>query len=363
MSDIPQEPRAWPRRVVAGSIALAVALVALLVMSFLPTDYVLQRPGPVYNTIGAVEDAEGAEVPLIDVPDGEAYETSGALSLTTVEVVGNREHPLSWIELASAWFDRSRAIVPIGAVFPEGQTSDERDAQNQAAMTDSQSEAEAAALRHLGYEVPADIRVVSLTDDSPSAGVVREGDLIRAVDGHTVEQVSELRKGIAEAGGDPVVLTLERDGAESTAEISPEKLDDGSWAIGTLLSVSYENPLDISIQLDNVGGPSAGTMFALGIIDTLTPGEMTGGELIAGTGTITAEGEVGPIGGIRQKLYGASDAGNEFFLAPAANCAEVPGHIPDGLTVVSIETLDDAVGAVEMIAQGEEENLPSCAAS
>ncbi|MGO1235038.1 YlbL family protein [Microbacterium gubbeenense] len=363
MSDSPQEPRAWPRRVVAGSIALVVALVALLVMSFLPTEYVLQRPGPVYNTIGAVQDADGAEVPLISVPDGEAHETTGSLSLTTVEVVGNREHPLSWIELASAWFDRSRAIVPISAVFPEGQTSEQRDAQNQAAMTDSQSEAEAAALRHLGYDVPADIRVVSLTDDSPSQGLIEEGDLIRAVDGQTVEQVTGLRDGIAAAAGDPVVLTLERDGDEVTEEVTPEKLEDDSWAIGALLSVSYENPVDISIQLDNVGGPSAGTMFALGIIDTLTEGEMTGGENIAGTGTITAEGDIGAIGGIRQKLYGASNAGNDFFLAPASNCAEVVGHVPDRLTVVSVETLDDAVDAVDMIAQGEAENLPSCAPS
>jgi len=361
LSEIPQESRPWPRRVVAGSVALVVALVALLVMSFLPTDYVLQRPGPVYNTIGSVEDAEGEEVPLIEVPDGEGHETSGSLSLTTVEVVGNREHPLSWIELASAWFDGARAIIPIDAVFPEGQTSEQRDAQNQAAMTDSQSEAEAAALRLLGYDVPADIRVVSLTEGSPSEGAVHEGDLIRAVDGAAMEDVAQLRAAIAASSGDAVVLTLERDGEQTDVEVDPEQLDDGSWAIGTLLSVSYVNPIDISIQLNDVGGPSAGTMFALGIIDTLTPGEMTGGEHIAGTGTITAEGDVGPIGGIRQKLYGASGAGNEFFLAPAANCDEVVGHVPSGLQVVRIETLEDAVAAVEAIAQGEESNLPSCA--
>lgn len=361
MSEIPQESRPWPRRVVAGSVALIVALVALLVMSFLPTDYVLQRPGPVYNTIGTVEDAAGEDVPLIEVPDDEAHETSGSLSLTTVEVVGNREHPLSWIELASAWFDRARAIIPIDAVFPEGQTSEQRDAQNQAAMTDSQSEAEAAALRLLGYDVPADIRVVSLTEGSPSEGAVHEGDLIHAVDGEPVEDVAELRAAIAASGGGAVALTLERDGEQTDASVDPEQLDDGSWAIGALLSVSYVNPIDIAIQLNDVGGPSAGTMFALGIIDTLTPGEMTGGAHIAGTGTITAEGEVGPIGGIRQKLYGASGAGSEFFLAPAANCDEVVGHVPSGLQVVKIETLDDAVAAVEAIAEGEESDLPSCA--
>src|SRR5699024_4921680 len=127
-----------------------------------------------------------------------------------------------------------------------------------------------------------------LTEGSPSEGAVHEGDLIRAVDGEPVEDVAELRAAIAASDGGSVALTLERDGEQTDASVDPEQLDDGSWAIGALLSVSYVNPIDIAIQLNDVGGPSAGTMFALGIIDTLTPGEMTGGAHIAGTGTITA---------------------------------------------------------------------------
>src|SRR5690606_3983614 len=196
--------RRWPRRTVAGSIALVVALAGLLGMTFLPTDYVLEQPGPVYNTIGSVENAEGEEVPLIEAADAETYETSGSLSLTTVQVVGNREHPLSWIELATAWFERSKAIVPIDTVFPEGVTSEEREEQNAVMMTDSQSEASAAALIELGYEVPADIRVVSLTDGSPSEGAVREGDRILAADGQDLADVAQLREIVGAAGGDPV---------------------------------------------------------------------------------------------------------------------------------------------------------------
>ncbi|NKF31482.1 ATP-dependent serine peptidase containing a PDZ domain protein, partial [Pseudomonas sp. BGM005] len=119
--------------------------------------------------------------------------------------------------------------------------------------------------------------------------------------------------------------------------------------------------IDVTLQLDNVGGPSAGMMFALGIVDTLTPGELNGGENIAGTGTIEADGTVGPIGGIRQKLYGARDAGAEFFLAPQSNCDEVTGHVPDGLTVISTGTLDDSLAALEVIADGGDvESLPTC---
>ncbi len=120
----------------------------------------------------------------------------------------------------------------------------------------------------------------------------------------------------------------------------------------------------MTIQLDNVGGPSAGMMFALGIVDQLTPGELNGGENVAGTGTIDAEGTVGPIGGIRQKLYGARDAGAEYFLAPAANCDEVVGHVPDGLQVIRTGTLEESLDALSVIAEGGDvASLPTCTAS
>ncbi len=181
---------AMPRRTLIGTVALGVALAALFVLTLMPSNYVIQRPGPVYNTIGSAENADGEDVPLIAIEGTETYETSGSLDLTTVQVVGNREHPLSWIELATAWFERSKAIVPIDTVFPEGVTSEEREEQNAVMMTDSQSEASAAALIELGYEVPADIRVVSLTDGSPSEGAVREGDRILAADGQDLAAVA-----------------------------------------------------------------------------------------------------------------------------------------------------------------------------
>ncbi|WP_231916290.1 YlbL family protein [Microbacterium karelineae] len=364
VDDTRREARGLPRRTAIGAASLVAALAALLVMSFLPTSYVLEQPGPVYNTIGTVALDDGEEVPLIEVDGAETFDTSGTLSLTTVQVVGNREHPIAWMELALAWLDASRAIVPIDAVFPEGVTTEQRDEQNAAMMTDSQSQASAAALVQLGYEVPADIRVVSLTEDSPATGAVEEGDRILAADGVTLDDVNQLREAIDAADGDPVELTIERDGAERTEQVTPQLAEiDGaeSWIIGVGLSTSYDLPIDVSIQLDDVGGPSAGTMFALGIIDVLTPGELTGGQAIAGTGTITADGAVGAIGGIRQKMHGARDAGATYFLAPASNCDEVVGHVPDGLQVVSVGTLDDAVSATEAIADGGAAELPACA--
>ncbi|GAA4767129.1 YlbL family protein [Microbacterium gilvum] len=352
------------RRTVAGIWALTAALLALVVITFLPTSFVIQQPGPVYDTIGGVVDSDGREVPLIEVADAETYETSGSLDLTTVQVVGNRERTPSWFELALAWLDPARAVVPLDSVFPEGQTTEQREEQNAVAMVDSQAEATAAALTQLGYDVGAHLRVVGPTsDESPAAGVLAEDDVVVAADGEPVSDVEHLKEIIAAGEGDAVVLTIERDGAEQDVEIVPDEVEaDGetSWAIGVYLTTAFDFPIDVTIQLEDVGGPSAGTMFALGIIDTLTPGALTGGEEIAGTGTIDAAGTVGAIGGIRQKLYGASGAGADWFLAPAENCDEVVGHVPAGLQVFSISTLDDALAAVEAIAAGETGALPTC---
>ncbi|KYJ99943.1 ATP-dependent serine peptidase containing a PDZ domain protein [Microbacterium sp. CH1] len=347
-----------------GVWALVVALAALAVLTFLPSPYVIQRPGPVYDTLGTAKNADGEQVPLISVEGTETYETGGTLDLTTVQVVGNRERTPSWFELALAWMDASRAVVPLDAVFPEGVTTEQRDERNAMLMVDSQHEATAAALNELGYDTGAEVVVVDAVEGSPADGLLQADDVITAIDGTPVTSATALREAIQEAGGDPVALTVRRDGDEQTVEITPEEqAQDGTttWLIGITLRTDYDFEVDVTIQLDNVGGPSAGMMFALGIIDTLTPGELNGGKEIAGTGTIDAEGTVGPIGGIRQKLYGARDAGADYFLAPEANCDEVVGHVPDGLQVIRTATLDESLAALEVIAEdGDVDALPTC---
>jgi len=355
------------RRTLVGVWALAVAMVVLLVITFLPTSYVIQRPGPVYNTLGTAENAEGEEVPLISVEGAETFPTDGTLDLLTVQVQGNRERTPSWFELAMAWFDPTRAVMPIDAIFPPGQTTDDRNEQSAQMMVDSQHEATAAALIELGYDVGAQLAVYSVIDDAAAAGILEEGDLILEANGQTLTDVSALRTIINEGEGAPVELLIERDGQQQTVEVTPKETtdEDGetSWILGVNLTTDYDFPIDVTIQLNNVGGPSAGMMFALGIIDTLTPGELNGGEQVAGTGTITADGEVGPIGGIRQKMWGAVDAGAEWFLAPEANCDEVVGHVPGGLRVFSVEDLDDALAVLDAVREdGDLDALPTCTA-
>lgn len=343
-------PRRRTRRLGAGAWAIVVALVLLVVMTFLPTAYVIQQPGPVYNTLGTAESADGDEVPLIQIEGVETYPTEGALDLLTVQVVGNRERTPSWFELAVAWFQQRRAVLPIDAVFPAGETKDQREERSAADMVDSQKEATAAALSELGYDVSPRVSVYSILEDSAAEGVLQEGDIIVSADGQPAADAAEMRRIVNEGGGAPVEIVVVRDGAEQTVHVTPRESEvDGETVllVGVTLMRDYEFPFDVTIQLNNVGGPSAGMMFALGIIDTLTPGELNGGKDIAGTGTITAAGEVGPIGGIRQKMWGAVDSGAGYFLAPASNCAEVVGHVPDGLRVFAVETLDDALAVLE----------------
>lgn len=363
----PAPRRRRPRRVVAGVWAFVVALVALLVLTFLPTSFVIQQPGPVFNTLGTAANADGDDVPLIHVEGTTAYPAEGALDLLTVQVVGSPQRPPSWLELATAWLDPSRAVVPMEEIFPSGQTQEQRTEQNTLLMTDSQQEATAAALIELGYDVDARVVVNGFTEDSPAEGVLQVDDIVRAADGRPVDFVDDLRAIIQESAGAPVELEIERGGETVSETVTPVTSDsDGAtiWLIGISTRRTFDFPIDVTIQLDNVGGPSAGMMFALGIIDTLTPDDLTGGLDFAGTGTIDARGAVGPIGGIRQKLYGAETAGAEYFLAPERNCGEVVGRVPGDLRVFSVATLDDALTAIETVRDGGDlDALPTCEAA
>ncbi|MFI8631709.1 PDZ domain-containing protein [Microbacterium sp. NPDC077663] len=367
-ADTPVAPRSSTRsrRFSGGVWALVIALVALLVLSFLPTGFVIQRQGPVVNTLGSAENSEGEDVPLISVRGAETYPTAGALDLTTVQIAGTRERTPSWFELAMAWFDPSEAVLPIDQVFPAGTTTEQRNEENAALMVDSQKEATAAALKQLGYTVRAHVGVGALTEDSPATGILEVGDEIVSADGTPIDDTAQLRSVINDGQGDPVELVIRRADAERTVSVTPvqtESTEGPVWIIGITTARDFDFPIDVTIQLDRIGGPSAGQMFALGIIDTLTPGELNGGEQVAGTGTIDSAGTIGPIGGIRQKLYGALDAGAGYFLAPQKNCDEVVGHIPGDLRVIPVSTLDDSLAALDAIRTGEGvDALPVCTA-
>jgi len=161
-----------------------------------------------------------------------------------------------------------------------------------------------------------------------------------------------------EVNGKPVAIELERAKKLMAVEITPVKdAASGKWRVGLFISYRYTFPFNVKVDLGNVTGPSAGMMFTLGIIEKLGPKSLTGGQHIAGTGTIDAAGNVGPIGGIQLKMKGASRAGAKFFLAPRDNCDEIVGHIPAGMQVVTVQNIDDALQALAPLEQGK--SLPT----
>jgi PDZ domain-containing protein len=348
-----------------GWILLIGAVAGTVVLGTLPAPYVKEKPGPVYDTIGEIE-IEGTSTQVIEITGEKTYPVEGDLDMLTVVLEGTRQNPLSWIDVAIAWFDPTRAILPLDAVYPEGVTDEEDDEQSAADMIDSQQEAVAAALGELGIDYTSIVTVGEVIDGYPAEEVLEQGDQILTVDGDPVDGVGELIAALADAGaGTQVELGIIRDGDEQTVEIAPVASEDDpdTVLIGIGTAATYDFPFEVKVNLGDVGGPSAGMMLALGVYDKLTPGALTGGERIAGTGTISADGEVGPIGGIRQKMYGAENAGADWFLAPVENCDEVIGRIPDGMEVFAVTTLDDALEVVQTVADGgDTSSLARCEA-
>lgn len=348
--------RARPRKSLGFGLLL-IAAAALLGIWVFPTPYVIEQPGPTYNVLGS----DGNE-PIISITGAETYKTSGNLDLLTVQVVGNRERTPSWMEIFLAWMDPSRSVLLLDQVFPANQTTEESQAESTAMMEQSQQEAIAVALRKLNYEVPVELYVSEVSKKSPSSGQVVAADFIRSVNGVAITTIEELRTQVNKFNGkDPVVLVVSRDGVEKRFELTPVKDETGAYRLGLLVGYKYDFPIDITLKLADVGGPSGGMMFALAIYDKLTPGELTGGKYLAGTGTIDAGGTIGPIGGIQQKMFGAADSGAKYFLAPVDNCDEVRGHVPDGLNVFSVKTFDEALAVVETIGTGKDTSaLANC---
>lgn len=349
----------------AWALVLAVVLVvgfALLHLVTVPK--VVYRPGPVYDTLGEISGH-----PVIEIEGTETYETEGRLDFTTITLHGGPRFPVTAWDWLAAELDPRADVVDESLVFPEDVTAEEVQEQNAELMRTSQDQAAVVALRAHGVEVPEQILVAQVLVDAPAAGVLRVNDQIVSVDGTEVANPDEVRDVLQRfEPGTEVPFVIVRNGQEMTLDVptgeSEVTLEDGTTemrtVIGVYLASDFELPVEVSIDAGNVGGPSAGLMFSLAVYDQITPGPLTGGLHFAGTGTINSAGEVGPIGGIRQKMIAAADAGADYFLAPADNCGDVRGNEPEGLEVVAVSTFDEAREVVEALGEGEQPELPRC---
>ena len=338
---------------VAGFLTVLLAGVAVL----LPVPYVALLPGPTTNTLGSVRGTE-----LIRISGHPVYPDTGHLDLVTVSVVGGPQQGMDLVTAVRDWVDPTRAVVPEETIYPKGQSARQAEQQSTAEMTGSQENATVAALRQLKIPVTTETIVASLAPTSPSAGKLKKGDVFVSVDGVPVTGGASLRAAVtAVSPGTPLAIVLRRKGVTVTTSVTTGKApDDGRAVSGVETADQSHFPFTVDISLRDVGGPSAGLMFALGIVDKLTPGSLTGGRFIAGTGTIDDAGVVGPIGGIAQKMVGARDNGATVFLSPAKNCADAKASVPEGLRLVKVATLAQAVTVLQDLDAGRASALPSC---
>jgi Lon-like protease len=347
------------RRTATFAFAGAILVVLIAVAALLPVPYVVYSPGPMENTL-----AERDGQPVITVDGADTYDTSGVLSLTTVGVTP-ADTRLDLLSALQAWIDPQRAVVPRELVYEPGVTSEETRERNARLLERSQETAKVAALRELGYEVPEAVVIELVLDGSPADGTLEPGDIVEQVDGTAVNTPQDVVDAVrAHEPGETVEFVVRRAGRERTVTVGTEAApaeDGGHAMVGAGVGYGYEFPVRIDVNIDErIGGPSAGMIFALAIYDTLTPGELLEGLYVAGTGEITGDGEVRAIGGLQQKIAAAAGDGAELFLAPAANCDDAVGARNGDMPVVSIESLDDAITAVESAAAGDFDSLATC---
>lgn len=339
---------------------LGITAVLAIGLAALPAPYVIDHPGPTYDTLGVVDGTQG-EYELISISGRPTFETTGEIRLTTVTRSGNPESLPGWFDVIAGWFDPARTVIPVNVAYPPGVTLEENREAARVEMENSQQESIAAALSNVGIAYESYLVIVSAMEGGPSEGVLLEGDVVVSAGGQKPSTVTELRELIRLSGANrPFPMTVTRDGELVEIEVVP-RMSQGAEPvpmIGILVGGRYSFPLEIEIALENVGGPSAGVVFALGVVEKLTDEDLTGGRVIAGTGTISADGDVGSIGGVRHKMNGAKKDGATVFIAPAGNCADIVGYEPDGLTVVPVATLQQAVDALRSLQAGQ--SVPEC---
>jgi len=343
-----------PRRALILLVAGAAVVIAAVVAAVLPVPYVVLSPGPTLNTLGT---GPGGK-PLIQISGRKIYPTVGNLNMVTVNFQGGPGNEINIFTALRAWLNPHDAVVPQQELFGPGQSQEQVQRQDVVQMTNSEANATAAALTEVGIKYRTQVQVLSTEHGMPAARVLQSGDIITKVNGVPINSVTGLSQQIrAQGAGRTLRLTVIRHGKAKPVSITAVQ-SQGHPAIGVVVTVKFIFPFNVNISVGNIGGPSAGLMFALGIVDKLEPMHLTGGRFIAGTGEITPAGAVGPIGGIQQKMAGARAKGATVFLAPAGNCADARGAVPAGMRLIRVSTLSGAVHSLEAFNAGR--SVPTC---
>jgi PDZ domain-containing protein len=321
-----------------------VALAAL--MAAVPVPFVSWSPGRVQDTLGTV-----SGTPIIEISGVDSYPTTGRLDLTTVAIT-RADSRLTLPEAMLSYWLPSRDALPREAVYPPGKTAEQVDSEEAVSMETAQSDAVVAALRAAGQPVTEMPVITSVTLGGPAHGRLLPGDLVVSVDGVDGTSVDSVGDQIrTHRIGQPVEFVVLRDRARKRISITTAESSTASGVavVGITVGVGYRYEPRISFDLgQQIGGPSAGLVFALAIYDKITEGPLLGDRHIAGTGGITPTGEVQRIGGIQEKIAAADKAGATAFLVPASNCRDL-ADVKTDLTLIKVATLTEGIDAIRTL--------------
>ncbi|MGH3435620.1 MAG: YlbL family protein [Sciscionella sp.] len=343
--------RGLARRTWTLIFSLVLVVVLGVVGAYVRVPYVAIGPGPTFDTLGKV-----AGTTVVALDGTKTYQPKGQLRMVTVSLADN----LTLFGAVGMWLSGSEALAPRDEYFPPGKSDKQVQRTNVQEMRNSQSNAEVAALRYLHY--PIVVRADKVVSGGPSDGKIRAGDRLLRVDGKKITVAADAYNALTKTKPGQVVSVEVRTPGQQlrTVRVTLGKRPDGRQQgfLGVSPVPHADVPFHIKISLADVGGPSAGMMFTLAVIDKLTPDNLAGGTTVAGTGTISPDGQVGPIGGIPFKMIAARDAGATTFLVPAKNCSEAKSKVPAGLRLVKVHTLTDAVHELTDLKEGKQ--VPGC---
>jgi Lon-like protease len=342
------------RQTWTAAVSALLFVVLAAVVALVPVPYVTWAPGSTYDLLGRAGDHDA-----ISISGAQTYPTGGQLRMTTISVTAPNGN-LSLPEALISYWMPDREVLPRMAVYRPGSSATEVTNEESQLMAQSQTTAVVAALREAGLEVTEMPMVFSVQTAGPAASVLEPGDLISAVDGTAVTTKDEVVQAVKNRHvGQKVVFTVVRDrvSLQKTVTTRAANSSPDVPVVGIEVSVGYSYDPQISFAVDSdVGGSSAGLMFALAIYDRLTPGDLVSGDVVAGTGTMDAQGQVGAIGGVAEKVAAASRDKAKIFLLPKSNCADLRSA-PSGIRLVPVNTLKEAIAALKALSD------PSTAAS
>ncbi|GAA1601230.1 PDZ domain-containing protein [Kribbella sancticallisti] len=341
------------RRTATLVTSIVVLVITLGLVTVFPVPFVSFSPGPVKNTLG-----ETKAKPVIEITGHQTFPVTGRLDLTTVSVT-SPDRELTLPQAMRNWLDPHHDLFPRDIIYPPEQSAEEVEQENTAEMTGSQDSAVAAALQEA--KVPYKPKVSAVSKDSPAADKLKPGDIVLKVDGVAATQVPQVGELVRKHKvGEDVSFLISRAGQEQTVVLKTAATPGEATRPMVGISIGIDSDVKVSVNLgQDIGGPSAGTAFALAIYDKLTPGALLNGKHVAGTGTIDALGQVGPIGGIQQKIAGAKESGATVFLVPGPNCEAALHAGVKNIQLVKITTLHEAIGALQALATGTGD-VPAC---